>query len=63
MTARQTPLPTHLTYRARRIQGVGAKSATVAQAVEQVPSPALHPTMAAGAASAKTVPNVNPAAE
>jgi hypothetical protein len=43
--------------------GVGAKSATVAQAALQVPNPALHAKIAAGAAAAAmTVPNVKPAA-
>lgn len=52
--ADDTSLPLH---------GVGANSATVAQAVEQVPSAVLHPKMTAGTAgAAMTVPNVKPAA-
>lgn len=44
------------------LHGVGASSATVAQAAEQVPSAVLHAMMAAGAAGAAMVPNVAPAA-
>lgn len=43
------------------LYGVGV-SAMTAQAAEQIPSAVLHPTMAAGAARAATVPNVKPAA-
>ena len=45
------------------IQGVGAKSPTVAQAAEHVPSAALHASIAGGAAGAAiTVPKMAPAA-
>lgn len=46
----------------RTVQGVGAKSPTVAHMLEQVPRAPLQATMAAGAAGAATVPNVAPAA-
>jgi len=44
------------------VQGVGANSATLAHMAEQEPRAELQPTMAAGAAAAAIVPNVQPAA-
>jgi len=41
---------------------MGAINAVAAHAAEQLPRAELHPKMAAGAAGAATVPNVNPAA-
>lgn len=44
------------------VQGVGARRATDAQAEEHVPSAALQPKIAAGAAGAAIVPKVSPPA-
>jgi hypothetical protein len=59
---RDTSSSTEITHNSNHLQGVGAKSPTVAQAAEQVPKAALHATTAAGATGAAMVPNVKPAA-
>jgi hypothetical protein len=55
-------IPTKKKIICHHIHGVGAQSATVAQAAEQTPRDELQARIAAGAAGAATVPNVNPAA-
>jgi len=52
----------HLNICIPTLHGVGANRATVAHAVEHMPSAELHARMAAGAAGAATVPKVAPAA-
>ena len=46
----------------KRVHGVGARRATVAQVALHVPRAALQPKIAAGAAGAAMVPKVTPAA-
>lgn len=52
-----------LVYEHLLIYGIGASKVILAHAALQLPKAELQATMAAGAAAARTVPNVNPAAE